>query len=188
MTLEALAPDAFDMPRSTETQLSEADLERLFKQHFKPLCMYCQYRFGFDLDVAKEAVHTGFIRLWENRENISADLSTRAYLYKIVTNISLDMLKHDKVRQKHAKQVLQKTSSIAPSNDPDLKQLVADIDSAISELPEQMRRIFELSRYEGLKYAEISSRLNLSVKTVETQMSRALVKLRQKLSQYLSVS
>lgn len=188
MTLESLAPDAIDMPSISATRLSEADLELLFKQYFKPLCMYCQYRFGFDLDIAKEAVHTGFIRLWENRQNISPELSTRAYLYKIVSNTSLDMLKHNKVRQKHAKQVLQTTSAIVPFKDPELKQLVADIDNAISELPEQMRRIFELSRYEGLKYSEISSRLNLSVKTVETQMSRALVKLRQKLSHYLAVS
>lgn len=191
MTLEALAPDAIDMSSISETRLSEADLERLFKQYFKPLCVYCQYRFGFDMDVAKEAVHTGFIRLWENRATVSADLSVKAYLYKIVTNISLDMLKHDKVRQKHAKQTLQNATFSSPLKnftDPELKQLVADIDSAISELPEQMRRIFELSRYEGLKYAEISSRLNLSVKTVETQMSRALVKLRQKLSHYLAIS
>ncbi|MEJ7768701.1 MAG: sigma factor-like helix-turn-helix DNA-binding protein [Chitinophagaceae bacterium] len=48
-----------------------------------------------------------------------------------------------------------------------------------------MKKIFELSRYNGLKYAEISSYLNISVKTVETQMSRALVKLRQKLFRYL---
>jgi RNA polymerase sigma-70 factor, ECF subfamily len=49
-----------------------------------------------------------------------------------------------------------------------------------------MRKIFEMSRYEGLKYSQISSKLAISVKTVETQMSRALVKLRQKLSDYLT--
>ena len=59
------------------------------------------------------------------------------------------------------------------------------IDKAVSELPEQMRTIFEMSRYDGLKYAQISARLSISVKTVETQMSRALVKLRNKLSNYL---
>jgi RNA polymerase sigma-70 factor, ECF subfamily len=49
-----------------------------------------------------------------------------------------------------------------------------------------MRRIFEMSRFEGLKYAQIAEQLNISVKTVETQMSRALVKLREKLATYLS--
>jgi RNA polymerase sigma-70 factor, ECF subfamily len=53
-------------------------------------------------------------------------------------------------------------------------------------LPEQMRRIFEMSRFEGLKYAQIAEQLNISVKTVETQISRALGKLREKLSAYLS--
>jgi RNA polymerase sigma-70 factor (ECF subfamily) len=100
------------------------------------------------------------------------------------------MLKHDKVRQRHVKQVIQNSPVSTPLkkfNDTELRQLIADIESAVNELPEQMRRIFELSRYEGLKYAEISSHLNISVKTVETQMSRALVKLRQKLSHYLVI-
>lgn len=64
--------------------------------------------------------------------------------------------------------------------------MAAQIDKAVAELPEQMRRIFELSRYEGLKYNDIANHLNICVKTVETQMSRALVRLRQKLSNYLT--
>jgi len=61
----------------------------------------------------------------------------------------------------------------------------ADIDSAVLDLPEGMRRIFQLSRFDGLKYAEIARQLNISVKTVETQRSRALIKLKEKLSRYL---
>jgi RNA polymerase sigma-70 factor (ECF subfamily) len=67
----------------------------------------------------------------------------------------------------------------------DLKQLRDAIDRAIAELPEQMRKIFELNRHDGLKYTEIATRLNLSIKTVETQMSRALLKLRQKLAAFI---
>jgi RNA polymerase sigma-70 factor (ECF subfamily) len=85
--------------------------------------------------------------------------------------------------------MIQKTSTEeGPANcfeSIDFKQLNADIDKAISELPEQMRRIFKLSRFEGLKYTEIATELNMSVKTVETQMGRALAKLREKLSVYL---
>ncbi|HEX8277618.1 MAG TPA: sigma-70 family RNA polymerase sigma factor, partial [Segetibacter sp.] len=67
----------------------------------------------------------------------------------------------------------------------EFNELRSNIDKAIFELPDQMRIIFEMSRYEGLKYAEIAARLSISIKTVETQMSRALVKLRHKLSEYL---
>ncbi|MBD0286795.1 MAG: sigma-70 family RNA polymerase sigma factor, partial [Flavisolibacter sp.] len=121
---------------------------------------------------------------------ISPDLSLKAYLYKVVTNISLDMLKHEKVKQQHVKYVFQHhtTESTATGfRDSELKELASDIDKAVAELPREMRRIFELSRYEGLKYAEIAAQLNISVKTVETQMSRALVKLRKSLSPYIAL-
>jgi RNA polymerase sigma-70 factor, ECF subfamily len=175
---------------SFHKRLDDAAFEVFFKEQFMPLCAYCQFKFGFDLDQAKEVVHTGFIKLWENRASISSDLSPKAYLYKIITNNSLDLLKHEKVRQKHEQYVLQHVSEASGGEafeSAGFKQLSADVDEAIASLPEQMRRIFELSRYEGLKYAEIASLLHISVKTVETQMSRALAKLRQRLAGYLTL-
>lgn len=162
--------------------------ELFFKKYFMQLCAYCQYKFGFDLDLSKEVVHTAFIKLWETRQNISPGLSIKSYLYKIVTNNCLDILKHEKVKLKYEKLIIENTSSNASSSDfenADMKEMAAAIDKAVAELPEQMRRIFELSRYEGLKYNDIAKHLNISVKTVETQMSRALARLRQKLSHYL---
>jgi RNA polymerase sigma-70 factor (ECF subfamily) len=164
--------------------------EVFFKKHFLNLCAYCQVRFGFDTDLAKEVVHTGFIKLWEARQNLATGVSPKAYLYKIINNTSLDILKHEKVKRQHAQFVLQTTSEGGmPGNfdNTDLKQLRADIDAAIAALPEQMRRVFELSRFEGMKYTEIASELDISVKTVETQMSRALARLREKLSGYLTI-
>lgn len=169
-------------------EFNEAALEMLFKENFKSLCAYCQYKFGFDTDIAKEVVHTGFIRLWENRKTVSPDLSVKAYLSKIVHHISLDWLKHERVKERYAVRVSRDPSSPAAGRDfheAELKQLELHIDQAVAELPAQMRAVFELSRYEGLKYAAIAARLGISVKTVETQMSRALAKLRQKLAHYL---
>lgn len=173
---------------SNEKLMDDAAFEVFFKEHFSPLCTWCQYKFDFEPDVAKEAVHSGFIKLWESRNNLSADLSAKSYLYKIVSNICLDMLRHEKVKERHAKFVVQNTSTSADNsvfNQIELKELSTDIDQAIATLPEQMRRVFEMSRYEGLKYAEISARLGISIKTVETQMSRALAKLRLQLARYL---
>jgi len=169
--------------------LDDASFEEFFKKHFLSLCAYCQFKFGLDLQMAKEVVHTGFIKLWDARQNLTAGISPKAYLYKIITNNVLDLLKHQKVRQQYVQFVLQSApeGSAADGFDQvDVKQLQARIDAAIAELPEQMRRIFEMSRFEGLKYAQIAEHLNISVKTVETQVSRALVKLREKLSAYLS--
>ncbi|HTE12302.1 MAG TPA: RNA polymerase sigma-70 factor [Chitinophagaceae bacterium] len=176
------------MPSLNSNKFDDASFQILFKECFVPFCAYYQYKFGFSLDIAKEVVHTGFIKLWENRASISPGLSAKAYLRKTITNTSLDLLKHEKVKQKHAYYVFQTNTEdgMEPDFDKiDSKQLSADIGKAVSDLPDQMRLIFELSRNEGLKYAEIASQLDISVKTVETQMSRALAKLRQKLARYL---
>lgn len=172
-----------------EDLLDVNTFEVLFKEYFTPLCAYCQYKFDFDPDTSKEIVHNGFIKLWASRQTLLTGLPVKTYLYTIVTNLCLDTLRHEKVKRKFAlflKQEFSATLFDEGFNKYDMELLKADIDKALSELPQQMLRIFEMSRYEGLKYAEISQRLNISVKTVETQMSRALVKLREKLARYLT--
>lgn len=163
--------------------------EVFFKKHYPHLCVYCKVKFGFDIELAEDIINTSFIKLWETRQTLTTDVSPKSYLYKIINNTSLNIIKHEKVKEQYALATLKTTSEIAEQSSldtVDLKQLRADIDTAIAELPEQMRRIFELSRFEGLKYAAIATRLNISVNTVETQMSRALKKLREKLSGYLA--
>lgn len=162
--------------------------DNFFKINFSRLCLQCQYKYGFDLDLAKEVVHTAFIKLWETRYKISNNFAVRSYLDKIVTNNSLDIIKHEKVKLRHQKIVLNNNLAhpfTSEFHTADIKEMSADINRAVAELPEQMRKIFELSRYEGIKYSMIADQLGISVKTVETQMSRALQKLRQKLIHYL---
>jgi RNA polymerase sigma-70 factor, ECF subfamily len=164
--------------------------ELFFKQHFASLCHWCQHKYGFDTDIAKEVVHTAFIKLWKNRAALAADMPVKAFLHKVIINTSLDILRHTKVKVRFERFVQQRQEATGfgrPQEHYDTKKLQADIDNAVSELPQQMRTIFELSRYEGLKYAEIARQLNVSINTVETQMGRALKKLRIKLAAYLSV-
>jgi RNA polymerase sigma-70 factor (ECF subfamily) len=166
-----------------------AAFEQFFKLHFAALCTWCQRRYAFDTDITKEVVHTAFIKLWKARSTLPPDMQVKAFLHKVIINTSLDILRHAKVRERFEQYVRQRneaTGSGIPQENYDAKKLRADIDTAISELPEQMRTIFELSRFEGLKYAEIARQLNVSVNTVETQMGRALKKLRVKLAAYLS--
>jgi RNA polymerase sigma-70 factor (ECF subfamily) len=187
-SLKPELPDGTSLLPVNESKFDDMAFEVLFRENFSGLCIYCQVKFDFDLDMAKEAVHTAFIKLWETRQSISPSLPVKPYLFKIITNVCYDILKHDKVKQKHDKHVLENSGFNYNRKDYDkaeFKELKNNIDKAVAELPEQMRTIFEMSRYEGLKYAEISSRLTISIKTVETQMSRALVKLRGKLSEYL---
>lgn len=162
--------------------------EIFFRKHFISLCGFCQLKFGFSMEVAKDIVHTAFIKLWEARHTTSPQLPVLAYLYRVINNSSLDVLKHDKVKRKYEKYLIQNGSGCKFRNEfenIEFKQMNTDIQAAVSELPLQMQKIFKLCRYEGLKYAEVADQMNISVKTVETQMSRAFVKLRQRLSYYL---
>ena len=162
----------------------------LFSEYFKPLCAFCQYKFGFDIDVAKDVVHSAFINLLESGFTFSSKLSSKTYLYKVVTNICLDLKRHEKIKQKQVEFFRNQATNTNTGNEnviAELKELQNDINKAVAELPDQMRKVFELSRHEGLKYAEIARQMGISIKTVEIQMSRALVKLRKELASYLSM-
>ncbi|MGZ5135750.1 MAG: RNA polymerase sigma-70 factor [Flavitalea sp.] len=185
MPVESSWNDGPDDSSIYRIQYDDDAFEFLFKSHFVILCSYCQAKYGFNLDSAKEAVHSSFIKLWENRNSISDSASVKAYLYKIVSNTCLDLIKHKKVIQLHEKYVMQHAQTTYQDLDlAEAKMLKVAIDKAVAELPHQMRKVFELSRYEGFKYAQIANLLNISIKTVETQMSRALSKLRQSLAKY----
>lgn len=174
--------------------LNRESFEIFFKENFLRFCLLCQVRFGFDTEQAKEIVHISFVKLWESRAigtnnpGSTGTASLSAYFVTILYNSSLDAIRHDKVRLKYKRAYLQSTNEIldaSASSLIDLQQLKNDIADAIESMPGQMRTIFELSRFGGLKYADIAARLGLSVKTVENQMGRALRRLRDRLSHYL---
>ncbi|BAV07924.1 RNA polymerase ECF-type sigma factor [Filimonas lacunae] len=165
---------------------NEASFERFFKEKFASLCASCQYKFDLGIDETKDIVHAAFIKLWQLRDEVEPCRAT-AFLVKVIGNSALDSIKHSQVRQKYAR-VVKGTAEEADDGQFDVidaKVLSAKIQGALQELPGQMRVVFELSRLEGLTYAAIAAQLNISVKTVETQMSRALTKMRTKLSDYI---
>lgn len=161
--------------------------EQVFKEHFKSLHAYACSILK-DEDSAEEVVQNVFYKLWEKKERIHTLDSIPAYLYRSVYNESLNMIKHNKVRsdyQTHAGYQTNHTDDAA--NQANLKELETRLTKAMNELPEQCRTIFQMSRFEELKYREIADKLNLSVKTVENQMGKALKLMRQKLADFLIV-
>ncbi|HXO77472.1 MAG TPA: RNA polymerase sigma-70 factor [Puia sp.] len=170
--------------------LNRETFELFFKENFLRFCLLCQFKFGFDTEQAKEIVHVSFVKLWESRASIRTGTSLSAYFVTILYNSSLDAIRHEKVKLRYKKAYLNSMDGIpseAGSSIMDLQQLKSDIAEAIESMPGQMRIIFELSRFGGLKYADIAAKLGLSAKTVENQMGRALRRLREKLSHYLGV-
>lgn len=164
-----------------------AVFEKVFKEHFKGLHSYAFTIIKDDAD-AEEIVQNVFFKLWERREQMAELQSVNAYLYRAVYNESLNYLKHQKVKmayQSHTMHSNQQASN--PADSASLKELEAKIQTAMNDLPEQCRTVFQLSRFEELKYREIADRLGISVKTVENQMGKALKVLRTKLAEYLPV-
>ena len=166
---------------------TEAVFEEIFKSHFKRLHAYA-FTILKDEDEAEEVVQNVFVKLWEKKERISEMQSVNAYLYRAVYNESLNLLKHEKVKASYRSFAMSNNSEMDNSaNDTKLHELEGRLNKALEELPEQCRTIFQMSRFEELKYREIADRLGLSVKTVENQMGKALKLMRVKLADLLPV-
>ncbi len=166
------------------TNLSDPSLfEELFKRYYSPLCAFA-YRYTKNHDIAEEIVQDAFTYLWENSAGIEIRTTLESYLYGAVRNACLNHLKHLKVQEKYEAHT-RHLETTETTNFAELDELEEAIQSALDALPEKCREIFEMNRYQGLKYKEISEKLEVSVKTVETQMSRALKSLRQSLKHYL---
>ncbi|MBL0744511.1 RNA polymerase sigma-70 factor [Chryseolinea lacunae] len=150
----------------------------LFKKMYSPLCQFCM-KFVKAREVAEELVSDVFYNIWKNRSRLVI-ASPKAYLFASVRNKGYDHLR----KIKNTAWCDLEEASDVPAGVTDsqdllvLEELNTTLEQSMARLPKQCRLIFTLSREEGLKYREIAAQLNLSVKTVETQMGRALKHLR----------
>ena len=173
-------------------QLSKRDgavFEEVFKTHFKRLHAYAITMLRDEAE-GEEIVQQVFFKIWERNESLSVTGSVTAYLYRAVHNECLNYLKHQQVKSTHQLYVAHtmKNEVEHPAKKINRKELEQKIHLALNELPEQCRTIFQLSRFDELKYREIASKLGLSVKTVENQMGKALKLLRIKLVDFLTLT
>lgn len=162
----------------------EAAFEQVFKQHFKSLHAYACTILNNE-DEAEERVQQVFFKLWERAGNLNFSSSVAAYLYRAVHNECLNYLKHEKIKAGHQLHVAHRMKNESVNTEPMSRELEQQFREALQELPEQCRTVFQLSRFEELKYREIADKLNISVKTVENHMGKALKLLRLKLVDYL---
>lgn len=139
--------------------------------------------------VAEEIVQDVMLEFWKKREGIAADSSPQAYLFQSTRNRSLNYLRHARIEKEGEPHIAREEAS-----EPTAHALVVEEElqiamrRAIDLLPPRCREVFELSRTHGLKYAEIAVALEISVKTVEAQMGKALRILREELSAWLPES
>jgi len=164
----------------------ETAFEMIFKTYYRPLCNYA-YSFLNDKDEAEEVVQSSFISIWEKRNEISIQTSFKSYLYRVVRNACLNVIKHERVKQQHAdyEKARGEPSHESVAQAVTASELEQRIYGAMKVLPEQCRLVFQLSRFEELKYQEIADQLNISIKTVENQMGKALKIMRTQLKDFL---
>lgn len=138
-----------------------------------------------DLDSAKNIVHEVFIQVWEKFDSLPGDTNYKSYCFTAVRNKCLNYIRDRKkfvmlenVAENHRAEL---------NSGMETSELEQKIEAAIASLPEKCRIVFELNRVEGLKYGQIAEKLNISLKTVEAQMSKALAVMRDHLSEFLTV-
>lgn len=158
--------------------------EMVFRQYYRPLAAYA-FRFLGDLSNSENIVQDVFLRLWQKRKEIMIASSLQNYLFRSVKNHCINYIEHEKVKTGYQAMVIGNETGRNEYSEFFLEfGLKEKIDAAIAALPEKRREIFLLAREEGLKYREIAERLNISVKTVEAQMTLSLKQLRGSLKQF----
>ena len=148
----------------------DVDIAILFRTNYRPLCLYALHYLN-DIDAVEDIVQDSFVDLWELLKGGKEIKNVKSYLYTMVKNRSLEKLKQDNLLTDDT--ILDKEEF----EDEDLEErsyIESRLWTAIDSLPERCRDIFLMSKRDGMKYQEIAEELNISIKTVENQMSKAL--------------
>ncbi len=183
------------LPATDDQRLFEAisrddagAFDALFRAWYAPLCRYASGLTDGDLDEAEDVVQQVFIKFWEQRAELTVHWSVKAYLYKMVHNRCLNRLRDARIRDQykmHQVKVLENRFE-SPGEQLAEQEVSNRLKQALAALPPQCRQVFELSRFEALKYREIADQMNISVKTVEAQMGKALRVMREHFTDYLT--
>ncbi|MDX9772428.1 MAG: RNA polymerase sigma-70 factor [Bacteroidales bacterium] len=165
-------------------QGDKQEFEKLFRSSYVSLVRYAK-TFVKDHDASEEIVQDLFFRLWQEKHNLRIESSLNGYLFRSVHNRALHYIEHQKVVSRHAEEMAAKTS---PTVEPVTEsiyysELQARVAKVLERLPQRCSTIFRMSRFEGLKYNEIADKLAVSLKTVESDMGKALREFRKALAE-----
>ena len=160
-------------------------LKSLFEEYYLSVCKTI-HRFIREKSTVEDLAQEVFIRFWDKRRQIEINSSLPAYIRRMAINEALAYLRrHKRFDDREV------TADMLPGTTDSAEEhflhqeLEVQVRDAINELPPRCRTVFQLSRYEELTYQEIADQMEISIKTVENQMSKALRILRERLRPYL---
>lgn len=159
--------------------------EKIFNEYYPKLCLSAVKYFP-DMSEAEEVVQDYFCKLWEIHKTVNINTSFGGYLNKSIINHCLNNLRSNKKYLRNVE--ISENTSVSSEDASDeiyFDELNIKYAEALLQIPDKRREIFELSRNENLKYKDIAEVLGISIKTVETQMSRTLQFLREQLKEFL---
>lgn len=177
-----------------EDQLEPTDEQLLERMHggdsgalgllyvrYSPHVYELALHFSGNTEEAEDISHNVFCRFWERHGQIADISSLKAYLFKMTRNEILTLFRHRQVERNYMRQQ-QIEMDPSPVSDDNARitaaELLEMVNLAIERMPELRRRIFMMSRYDELTYAEIAERLDISPRTVQYHIGKALVDLR----------
>lgn len=181
--LSALSDE--ELLKAVQADGSERAFRILFDRHYTHLVTFAERILTNRADAyetASDVVQNVFVSLYENTD-IEVSSSVRSLLFTSVRNACYNVIKHQRVVQLYEQKAAAEFSEIAPADDGaetliEQSEANAKVAQALSQLPEQCRRIFMMSRFEGASNQQIADILDISKRTVETQISNALKTLR----------
>lgn len=167
----------------------------LFNEYYRRFIIFAK---GYvkEVEIAEDFVSEAFTVYWENKESLLPDTNPQAYILTVIKNKCLNYLHHQQIHlrvkaelEEHAVWLLQTKINTLEACDPDLffsMELQQIIDETLNKLPQKTRKIFSLSRNQGLTYKQIAEKTHLNQKTIEFHISKALQQLRLSLSDFIA--
>ncbi|SFC36261.1 RNA polymerase sigma factor [Kaistella jeonii] len=155
---------------------SEIAFKVVYEEYFAKLTQFIT-RMSQDSDLAEEVVQQTMVKVWEQRDKIVLTTSLKSYLYKMSYHEYLMYLRKKSKFPNIEDVVIEAIDEISDENDNEI--LLEKIRREIDKLPPKCREVFILSKVEGLKYKEIAEKLNISTKTIEVHMTKALKAIRE---------
>jgi RNA polymerase sigma-70 factor, ECF subfamily len=159
--------------------LDENNFRQLFNDHYSVLCKY-SLRIVRRSEIAEEIVQDQFIYIWKNKDQLHFHNSFQSYLYRAVKNKSIDYLRSRFAMAEYVddSDIAQQAAAEDPSSGMEMNELQEMVSKAVFLLPEKCHTIFTMSRFGEMKNQEIADSLDISIKTVENQITIAIKKLK----------